>query len=134
MTYDEYLAHHGILGMRWGKRNGPPYPLTSSQMSSAERKNNKPKPVEEMSDDELNKTLVRLRKEAEYKNLTNSKKDSEAMKYVSRVLATAGGVSIGLLGKRLGKNMAAGIIASKAFLSTFSNEFITNLFFKGKVS
>ncbi len=22
------LAHHGILGMHWGKRNGPPYPLS----------------------------------------------------------------------------------------------------------
>ena len=24
-----YLAHHGIKGQKWGKRNGPPYPLDS---------------------------------------------------------------------------------------------------------
>lgn len=26
-TNDMYLMHHGVDGMRWGKRNGPPYPL-----------------------------------------------------------------------------------------------------------
>lgn len=24
---EEYIAHHGILGMKWGRHNGPPYPL-----------------------------------------------------------------------------------------------------------
>lgn len=32
------LQHHGILGQKWGKHNGPPYPLNSSDYSSAERK------------------------------------------------------------------------------------------------
>ena len=27
--YHDYIAHHGILGMSWGVRNGPPYPLGS---------------------------------------------------------------------------------------------------------
>lgn len=25
---DEFIKHHGILGMHWGTRNGPPYPLS----------------------------------------------------------------------------------------------------------
>jgi uncharacterized protein (DUF342 family) len=32
------LQHHGILGQKWGKRNGPPYPLTPQQYTKAERK------------------------------------------------------------------------------------------------
>lgn len=34
----EMLTHHGILGQRWGKKNGPPYPLEEGQKSSAEKK------------------------------------------------------------------------------------------------
>lgn len=33
-----YLVHHGILGQKWGKKNGPPYPLDFSKLSAAERK------------------------------------------------------------------------------------------------
>ena len=35
---ERYLAHHGILGQKWGKRNGPPYPLGSSDHSASEKK------------------------------------------------------------------------------------------------
>lgn len=32
------LYHHGILGQRWGKMNGPPYPLKPSGHSASEKK------------------------------------------------------------------------------------------------
>lgn len=33
-----YLMHHGILGMKWGVQNGPPYPLGASDHSASEKK------------------------------------------------------------------------------------------------
>lgn len=37
-SWREELYHHGILGQRWGKKNGPPYPLDASDHSSSEKK------------------------------------------------------------------------------------------------
>lgn len=33
-----YLMHHGILGQKWGTRNGPPYPLKGGDYTQTERK------------------------------------------------------------------------------------------------
>ncbi len=36
----EYLSHHGINGQKWGKQNGPPYPLDYEDHSAEEKKSN----------------------------------------------------------------------------------------------
>lgn len=35
--YSTVLCHHGILGQKWGKKNGPPYPLDAEKHSAAEK-------------------------------------------------------------------------------------------------
>ena len=42
-----YFEHHGRLGMKWGKKNGPPYPLDYSKLSEEERAKDKQRVKEE---------------------------------------------------------------------------------------
>ena len=37
-VYSSHLTHHGIMGQKWGKRNGPPYPLDAQDHSASEKK------------------------------------------------------------------------------------------------
>ena len=112
-SQEKELRHHGILGMKWGKQNGPPYPLLKSKMSSAEKnaqksssqnsssetsddKTTKPKSVKDLSDEELDELIRRLDKEKRYKDLlssanpVNTKTMSEGRKFVMDILKRSG--------------------------------------------
>lgn len=53
MANKTYLAHFGILKMKWGIRNGPPYPLKDSQRSASEKRANpESKSSKKMNDDD----------------------------------------------------------------------------------
>lgn len=98
--YREELYHHGIEGQRWGKRNGPPYPLNSSAKSFTERRAAKKaakknaeqektktarQRAKELSDDELRAQIARLKLEDEYINYTkkvNPEKVKSGEKFV----------------------------------------------------
>ena len=53
MTENE-LYHHGIKGQRWGKRNGPPYPLSEDDHSLSEKKAGWKKSLDSNSEHEKN--------------------------------------------------------------------------------
>ena len=52
-TIGGYLCHHGVLGQRWGVKNGPPYPLAASSHNASERKAGYKKSIGGGSNEEL---------------------------------------------------------------------------------
>lgn len=86
---DLYFEHHGILGQKWGKKNGPPYPLKPSDHSAAEKKH--------MSNDELRKAINRRNLENQYHRLASSTgttgKANDAIDVANKTLRTTGKVA-----------------------------------------
>lgn len=58
------LYHHGIRGMSWGRRNGPPYPLGYSQHSSKEKRLNPKSAIDGKPDENKRKGLSKGAKTA----------------------------------------------------------------------
>lgn len=135
MTYEDYLQHWGILGMKWGQRNGPPYPLSENKMNASEKKQlskskkvkNRPKSLREMTDEELENTLKRLRKEDEYTRLTATKikQKSEIRKTIEKALLTPTLVGGTWLVGKASKDIAElGYNYVKSFLKEYGNDLL----------
>ena len=82
------IQHHGILGMKWGRKNGPPYPLSPSDHSASEKKagwksslkigKTYAKPdsndvSKKMTDEELASEVRRMNLEKSYSKLSKEK-------------------------------------------------------------
>lgn len=149
-SWKNELYHHGILGMKWGKKNGPPYPLASSDHSAAEKKAgwrksldenahedykraHSNKPVSQMSDSELQRVNNRLQAEANYKRLTAQQKQGTSFinsvikgafgnKRTSEVIGTA----VGKTGSDYAKKMLG--VAGVGTVGAISTKILTEAF------
>ena len=86
------LMHHGILGMKWGKRNGPPYPLEYKKLSPEEKAQAKSKAIREgnvkeaaanineFTNDELRQLRDRFNLNQDIAKITASTKKTGAQK------------------------------------------------------
>lgn len=70
-----YLAHHGILGQKWGHKNGPPYPLDAGDHSSSEKKAGYKKSIGGGRNEELYDRPSKLK---QFKNRLNTKEYKKA--------------------------------------------------------
>lgn len=90
----DWLEHHGILGMKWNRKNGPPYPLGQGDHSSGEKaaakaagvsvgsdsgkgsienvKKKKPKPKKELTPEERRAAALEAASKGDKKKITKN--------------------------------------------------------------
>ncbi len=102
-SYKYELYHHGILGQRWGRKNGPPYPLGAGDHSASERKAGWRKSLDKNRVDK--KGEKRYNKDTDgsagHKGLSDSQKRAIAIgaAVVAGALVTYGAYKFGKSGK-----------------------------------
>ena len=134
------LYHHGILGMRWGVKNGPPYPLEASSHNASERKAGYKKSIGGGSNEELydrKRKNNNKRYNTDYKKIKaerpqqNKEKEPEKTRNLSEILDDVSKKAVDM-GVEKAVFAAAGISLAVAISSPASSAIIDNLAKKGK--
>lgn len=106
ISYDDYLMHHGVKGMRWGVRHdrvrkgSGRQARTKPDTRSEDRKtldSYRAKKRHELTDAELKQAINRMNMEKQYKNL-NRELYHPGQDFAMKALKTTGGIAVGSLG------------------------------------
>lgn len=67
---EDYIEHFGILGMKWGVKHGPPYPLDIKTSKAIKKSGKVTINVKDLTDEDLRRIINRLQMERQLKDLT----------------------------------------------------------------
>ena len=109
MTYaEEFFAHHGVKGMKWGKRKNPA--SGDSAQATSTRTTAKKKGVHTVSNNELQAAIRRMQLEQDFKRLSVNQR-SVVTRWVSSALLEIGKREVQ---QRVAKKVAATVIKKAA--------------------
>lgn len=114
---EDYISHHGILGQKWGKRNGPPYPLGQEAHSASEKKAGWKKSLSKKA--EVDRTSLKALYKTKSANLDKWGKDeNHNVLYLSGI----SGSGKSTLAIQMGKRFDADVIHLDYYFNQMSDE------------
>ena len=106
ISYDDYLMHHGVKGMKWGVRHDKPRTASSRvRQAKPDTRSEHRKQVDdirakkrhELTDEELRQAINRMNMEKQYKNL-NRELYHPGQDFAMKALKTSGNIAVGAVG------------------------------------